>query len=470
MLELGTSPDKFSISFRKHKILEHSKTTSCIEIGTAHGQIIKNKKHYGYYKVKEKGLKLRKLVQFEIIQKSDSKIKIVFEDLIELNFSIKNERLVISMKLQESQNSKRDYNRFTLFLSGTNGEKIYGCGEQFSVLNLKGRLIPLLTREPGLGRDNSIPSLLADLYGGAGGAWDTTYFPQPSFISSENYFIFAETYAYTEFDFRQELKHRLHFWIIPAKIFIDVKSSAPQILESLTELIGRQSPLPNWAVKGVWLGIGGGIDPQNKWSIPRKLKRAQKAGAEVSAIWAQDWSGLFKASKFDQRLFWNWEYDPQRYPKLPEYITQLNKKGIKFLGYNNCFLMKQGNLYKEAAENDLLIKTKDGLDYDIRMFSFKTGMLDLTNPNTRDWIKNIIQEKMLKIGLDGWMCDFAEYLPTDCKLFSGEDPAIYHNKYPVIWAKVNHDAVKEWKNEKKKTIGYFNHSGNFETSKYSHLI
>ena len=49
--------------------------------------------------------------------------------------------------------------------------------------------------------------------------------------------------------------------------------------------------------------------------------------------------------------------------------------------------------------------------------------------------------EMLDFGLSGWMADFGEYLPTDVRLFDGSDPMEAHNRWPVLWAKVNADAI-----------------------------
>ena len=64
-------------------------------------------------------------------------------------------------------------------------------------------------------------------------------------------------------------------------------------------------------------------------------------------------------------------------------------------------------------------------------------MVYLTNPEAYEWIKSVIKKNMIDFGLDGWMADFGEYLPTDCVLFSGEDAEKVHNSWPARWAKVN---------------------------------
>jgi alpha-glucosidase len=471
MLRIEQNQEQFQIFFKDLEIIRHSNTKPCVEIGTGQENYRMQKKHYGFYKPKDYNLWMRKLRSYQIIEKTEYRIKIEFENLLKVKLEVVSDRLEITLMLLNLESHSENWNRFTLNIPANKNESIYGLGEQFSVLNLRGKCVPLWTQEPGLGRDHSIPAIMAELYMGAGGAWHTTYFPQPTFISSRNYFVHVESYAYAKFDFRNRHYHRIHIWEIPKRLIIDVKSKAVELIQSLSAYLGRQPSLPDWAIEGMWLGIGGGLEENNRWSVQQKLKHALDAGVKVSAIWSQDWTGLYKASRLETRLFWNWRYDNQRYLNLPEFIKSLNDQGIKFLGYNNCFLMKHGDLYKEAYEKGYLIKKKDGNVYNLRMGSFSAGMLDLTNPQTWQWIKEIIKENMLGIGLNGWMCDYGEYLPIDCALFSREDPKVYHNNYPVLWAQVNYEATKEaGKLEGKDAVVFFNRSGNTGTSKYAPMI
>ena len=48
-----------------------------------------------------------------------------------------------------------------------------------------------------------------------------------------------------------------------------------------------------------------------------------------------------------------------------------------------------------------------------------------------------------KAGASGWMADFGEALPFDGKLYGGADPAVWHNRFPEEWAKVNREAIEE---------------------------
>ena len=43
------------------------------------------------------------------------------------------------------------------------------------------------------------------------------------------------------------------------------------------------------------------------------LATAEKHELPVTGLWIQDWAGKIVTS-FGQRVFWNWEWNPDRYP------------------------------------------------------------------------------------------------------------------------------------------------------------
>jgi alpha-glucosidase len=50
---------------------------------------------------------------------------------------------------------------------------------------------------------------------------------------------------------------------------------------------------------------------------------------------------------------------------------------------------------------------------------------------------------MLDAGFSGWMADFGEALPFDSQLASGEDAALFHNRFPEEWARLNRELLEE---------------------------
>ncbi|MBD3351203.1 MAG: alpha-glucosidase [Candidatus Lokiarchaeota archaeon] len=374
------------------------------------------------------------------------------------------------LKIKPQLSDKFNFNRLWLKINATENEHIYGCGEQYSELDLRGKCVPIWVEEQGICRgDPRILTFLLNLFSGVGGSWHTTYYSQPSFISSNKYFCHLDTSYYSELSFNAKYFHELHVWEIPQTITIGKYQNFNETLNAFTSLIGRQPPLPDWVFNGIILAIQGegGLD-----AVRQRLKTALDSGIPVSAIWSQDWQGI-NVTKFGTQLFWDWKWDgkgrPIRFPNFPEFVKEIGEKGIRYMGYINPFLNINGGLYETASKNGYCVKDKSGDDYLVSPTTFPVAIIDLSNPEAYYWIKNVIKENMIgEAGLSGWMCDFGEYLPTDAVLHSGISAIEFHNEYPVIWQKVNYDAVKESK--RLHDIIYFARSGYSGSPNYSPLI
>ncbi|QQO09502.1 alpha-glucosidase [Breznakiella homolactica] len=328
-------------------------------------------------------------------------------------------------------------NRFWLRVPAEQNETCYGCGEQMSYFNLRGRHFPLWTSEPGVGRDKTTyVTWRSDVENKAGGDYYHTNYPQPTFVSSRRYYLDADCTAYADFDFRNDDFHELQFWAVPARIRIEAADTMVSLLEKLTAFFGRQPELPEWVHDGAILGVQGGTD-----RAFRLVDRSVRNGILVSGVWCQDWAGKRETS-FGRRLQWDWHWNEKMYPGLPEKIREYREKGIRFLVYNNPFLVNDGDLYREAKAKGYFATAEDGGDYLVDFGEFYCGVIDLTNPDAYEWYKQCIIREIIDFGAEGWMADFGEYLPTDMKLHSGISPMLEHNRWPALWAKCNYDAME----------------------------
>lgn len=345
------------------------------------------------------------------------------------------------------------YNRLLVRLCAEENEHIWGCGEQFSYFDLRGRNYPLWTGEQGVGRNKATEiTQIADKLDRAGGDYHTTFYPQPTFVSSRKYFLHAETDGYADFDFSHPDHHQLTFWDVPSAVYFSEKPSLLSVVQDISLLLGRQRELPSWVYDGVILGIQGGTQV-----CLDKLKKAQELGVPVVGIWAQDWEGE-KYTSFGKRLRWNWQWDQSLYPGLDTAIGELRKQNIHFLGYINPYLLQNHELYNQARERDLLAKREDGSVYLVDFGEFDAGIVDFTNQKAFDWFKAVIQKELIDFGLDGWMADFGEYLPTDVVLSNKRPAMLEHNAWPGYWAQLNRQAVDEA--GKSNDILYFMRAGN----------
>ena len=317
------------------------------------------------------------------------------------------------------------------------GEAVWGGGEQMSYLALNGRAFPMWTSEPGVGRDKSTElTQQMDASGMAGGDYWTTNYPQPTFLTSRWLGVHLDASCYSVLDFTDPAAHRVEVWAGTARFELFAADGPLELVGALSARFGRQPPLPDWAIGGAIVGLKDGL---------RSFERLEQfidAGAAVSGLWCEDWAGVRETS-FGRRLFWDWRRDNQRFPDLPERIAALAARGIKFLAYANPYLASDGILYEQAREQGHFALRQDCDEpYLVDFGEFDAGVLDFTRAETRDWFaEQVLGRELLDIGIAGWMADFGEYLPTDVRLADGSDPMELHNRWPVLWAQVNAQAL-----------------------------
>ena len=359
-----------------------------------------------------------------------------------------------------------NFNRLWVRIRANDNECVYGCGEQFTELNLRGKNVNVWVAEhinalqtakkiakQVLGVRNTQKKQRFSNY--------ETYYSEPTFLSSRKYFFHSSSTARCEFDFTNSAYHEIKMDSI-APFYIGIGETFEDVLTNLTALLGRQPQLPDWVFDGSILGIQGGTQ-----TMLTKVNKCLKAKTAVNGVWIQDWEGR-RVTAVGKQLQWNWQWDSELYPNLDKEIKNLNEIGIKVLGYINPFLAVEKPLYKEAHDKGYCVKNKAGNDYYVTITTFPAAMVDLTNRNAYEWIKGIIKKNLIDFGFSGWMADFGEYLPTDCVLASGEDPELVHNTWPALWAKANREAVEEA--GKLGEIMFFTRAGFTNTKKYSTMM
>jgi alpha-glucosidase len=328
------------------------------------------------------------------------------------------------------------HDRMTVDFRCAAQDVLWGGGEQMSYLALNGRRFPIWTSEPGVGREPGTP--LTDMASAdgsfAGGDYWTTNYPEPTVLCSAGWALSLANAEYCEIDCTVAGRLRVHVW--SSEVAIDLFEGAPaELTRQLGARFGARQALPEWALGGAVVGL-----KQGEASFDR-LEALIEAGAAVSGLWCEDWVGIRETS-FGRRLFWDWQWNAERYPDLPARIASLKARGIRFLGYVNPYLAVDGPLYPDAAAQGFFARQIDSDEpYLVDFGEFEAGVVDFTNPAAAEWFaEEVIGKRMLDFGLDGWMADFGEYLPVDLRLHDG-DPMEEHNRWPVRWAEVNARAV-----------------------------
>ena len=351
-------------------------------------------------------------------------------------------------------------------------EQVLGFGTQYSAWDMKGRYVPILSTEQGIGRGlQPITAALNLGAAGSGGDWHTSYAPLPIYVTPGGRALALENSEYVAFDLKS---HRdcidVEVWAMEMEGELMAAESPLSLLTEVTAVTGRMALLPSWVQQGAVVGMEGGT------AVVSNLTQALlAAGVPIAALWLQDWVGI-NAGEDGDRLWWNWEPDDGEngmYEGWNGLVDGLESEhGIRVMTYINPYFTNVStkdtgyvhNYFEEGVENGFFVKTEADEPYILSSGHFDFSMLDLTNPQARAWLKEIVQSNMLRCSppspsahgsndsshhalgsgaVYGWMNDFGEYLPFDSVLYSGEDASSYHNRYPEAWSSLVKEAVAE---------------------------
>jgi alpha-glucosidase len=173
--------DNLALEYQGQVIFKHSKENPFLYLGTGKEEI---DSYRGNYKIKDNIESRIPLKNVELVGSNSIKF---YSNGLELLLTIREEN---SRLLFDFECNDETINRTWFRLFATPEEKVYGCGEQASYFNLRGRNFPLWTSEPGVGRDKStLTTFYADKYDKAVGDYYNNYYPEQTFVSTRNYWL-----------------------------------------------------------------------------------------------------------------------------------------------------------------------------------------------------------------------------------------------------------------------------------------
>ncbi|WP_420146735.1 alpha-glucosidase, partial [Spirosoma sp.] len=393
---------------------------------------------------------------------------------------------VASAQLQfevKTDNMAKGVNRIRLRLASSADENFFGFGHQLTFFNQKHNKLPILVQEHGVGRGRSIVTEIIDAEAKRGGRNPyVTEAPAPHYITSKLQSLCLENTEYSEFDMKHATYTDIKLWsgVMTGRILFG--ATPLDLIETYTAYCGRMRALPDWVHQGVIVSVQGG-----SLVVQEKLDKLRKAQVPMAGLWIQDWCGV-RLSDTGSQLWWNWVLDDSEtstgYFEWRKLVAELENQGARMLIYINPFLSidagddpsrPRNSLYLYGKERGYLVNDpkKNGEPYQIKNTNFYAAMVDLSNPQAKDWMKSIIKNNMISkdgngAGASGWMADFGEALPFTSELYGDADPYVWHNHYTEQWAQLNREAIREAGRE--DDILFFNRSGFTHSPGYSTLF
>ncbi len=308
-----------------------------------------------------------------------------------------------------------------------------GFGEQTNALDQKGLAFGTWTMEDGLGKKPGETHTNPNAIDPTGNTNDS-YFPMPSFLDPRGFGLVVDGTRYVQFDLcsTRADAFRVDAWNGTLSFHLVFGDSPAELVARLTALTGRQPLSVPWTY-GVWVDAVEG--EQRVRTVAAELR---DAGVPASVIWTEDWAGESNGASFNS---FGWTPDETLYPQFSQLADSVHYEGYKWLGYFNSFVIQGTDIWDQGADAGTLVQSPDGGPYVFTGSALTpTGLVDLTNPKATAWM-GAAMEKVARAGMDGWMADFGEWLPYDAVMADGTTGAQTHERFPLLWAKLNHDAL-----------------------------
>ncbi len=314
--------------------------------------------------------------------------------------------------------------------AGGGEDSFFGGGGHAFDVDHAGEAFPLWVSEPGIGkRDNDGPSDLWFIEG----ARHAASYPVPFFVHAPAATgVSTLTWSRVEAELCVDDTWSMTAWDGQATLLVTTADTPLGVVERHTLAPGPLAMPPDWAFYP-W------NDAIRGESRVREVARAlREAGAPSSVIWSEDWKGA-EETPLGYKLSDEWFVDTALYPDAPALDRELEALGFKWLGYFAPFLT-EGTASATEAEA-FTIQHPDGGPYWMTGSDFhNVTSLDPTNPGGVEWALEQMEAKVA-LGFDGWMVDFAEWLPPDARL-AGMDAMDEHNAFPNAWHTLNAAAVE----------------------------
>ena len=325
--------------------------------------------------------------------------------------------------------------RISLAFACRDGEHFFGLGEQLDGTDHTGKTRLLYTSEPGIGQSD-YPLDERDLLRGRVG---DSYFPVPWTVTDRGLGLTAEGTNPVRFYLcgaEEPGVLRIEVWDDLMELDLFPGPTARDAVAAWTRASGPPVAAPDWAW-GPWVALQRGSA-----ELLRVANLLRSEHIPATALWAQDWIGGRDQAFGGYDLFYHWTWDEETYPDLPGAIEEINDLGFAFLGYFNPFVTDDFPEWEEAMAGGYLIEGPDGLPREFGIVDRHGSMVDLDDPLAWDWARGYM-DAAVDLGIEGWMCDFAEWLPLDAQVGDGSLGQAAHNRYPLQWQRLNMEALDD---------------------------
>ena len=328
-------------------------------------------------------------------------------------------RIDATASSKASADGGREYNQMGITFAIANGEHFFGLGERMNTVDQLGQHYECWVEEGGISAAEGVP---AGPDNPSPNGTDMTHAPIPFFLSSGGSGLWQETSFRTGFDLGADDASLARIYAeepaLHLRLFVHDAPSAS--LAHFTALTGRPKAPAPW-VFGPRRRVDHGTTVNG---VPTELALRQQ---HVPTTMLDDTTHFLPSNSASGREAF-----------LGGWASSMHALGYKAIGYFNPYVSTtdpaSAGLVAAGRAGGYFVKESDGTEFDTFVVSGgpqTVATIDMTNPAAVGWYHTLLNGA-LELGYDGWMQDFAEYLPQAAVMFDGRTGWEMHNLYPVL--------------------------------------
>ena len=261
----------------------------------------------------------------------------------------------------------------------------------------------------------------------------------PFVISSKGYGIFFDDFCKSSLRLgNQGIEYKSNSPQPISYYIIDGHGRVENVVKNFTELVGRQDLPPLWTL-GYITSKYGYHDQRESEGVVDTLKTAGYPldGIVFDLYWygkEQDMGRL--------------EWDKDQWPDHRGMLQRFKDKGVNVVTISQPYVLTNGRAidnYNELNPKGMFCKTDStGTTQTVTIWVGQGGMFDVSNPDTRLWLRNRYRS-LTDEGVTGWWGDLGEpeVHPEAIRHYNGLTAEQYHNFYGNEWSRIIYDLFRE---------------------------
>ena len=327
----------------------------------------------------------------------------------QISYSYKG-KSIISEKEGYVKNDSLETIKFNL----TEDEVLYGAGARALDMNRRGNRL--------------------ELYNKAHYGYEThselMNYTMPLVLSSKLYAVHFDNAPIGYLDLDSKKDNTLTYETISGRktYQVIVGDSLLDLIDNYPYLTGKQPLPPRWAL--------GNFSSRFGYHSQREVTETVNKFAEEKIPLDAVIIDIYWFGKDIQGHMGNLEFLKDSFPNPKQMIKDFNDKGVKTVLVTEPFILTTSKRWQEAVDNDVLAKDSLGNPFKFDFYFGNTGLVDIYNPNGKEWFWNIYKE-LAELGVKGVWGDLGEPEVHPEKLIHATGTANEkHNIYGHDWARL----------------------------------